>query len=294
MTGSELYKRIAGLTGEPRETEILNAGEPPPWVLQWIPVTVVSYAGTGETKTVAHSLTYKVARDGWSVGTAEDFLRTPLAFTTAKRLAKARGWTFPTTAMVRQIHAAADVRIAMPTATAEREASSTYLAAHQAIETQRAGRQGLQSGGKKDLVLSRDLPAGTKQIFGGAIDTTPGTKFWQGISHPPAHAATYVDYSEQYRPIQRAAVLDGKPIDLHAVLASPDLAPLISTEGAYDADALLAGTGSAYVPPWSPSLARATPASTPAGRAARSLLSFGSAVALLWGARELVRRWWRP
>jgi len=300
-TGSELLARILDKTGEPREGEIL-ASTVSPWILSWIPITAVLLEGAGEAAKVTHEITYYVARDGWSVGPADDWIRTPLAFTSAKRLAKSKGWTFPTRKMVKQIHQAADVRVAMPTFGPPREASSTYKKSHDAIEAQRAGRAGLVSGGKKDLVLSSLLGERTtsgspsKQIFGGAKSAAVSPEWWQGTSSPPAHDDRYVDYSEQYRPIRRDVIVDGKPMDLHDVIRSPVLAALVSDESppSYDPDVVLAG-GSAGAGAGGGVKGGArpfAPAATPAARGLRAGLAWGVAGLLVWGARALTR--WIP
>lgn len=229
-TGSELFARIWKLTGGAREQAIKEAaGSHPSWFPGWTAITV----STGSEKG-GHVLTYHAAADGLTIGTNADFRRMPVAFRTAREIAAAQGWTFPTARMVEQIHNAARYRVAMPTYETDREGTPTYQKAHDAIEAQLAAigassRQ-LVSGGKKDLVLSSHLPPGTKQIFGGRQSAAADSPIWQGLSYPPAHDDLYVDYSEQYRPIRRDAMLDGRPIDIHAILSDPALASLLSGE----------------------------------------------------------------
>lgn len=305
-SGSELFASIWTLEGVAREAKILDAGlSVPPWLLEWVPITVASPIKLEGGKS-AIELTYEVARDGWAIGTAADWRRVPVTFRTAKSIAKANGWTFPTRAMVKQIERVADVRVWMPTFGVPREATSRYQDSHDGIEKQLAGNpaaHGLISGGKKDLVLSRLLDrriAGvpSKQIYGGRW---PDGSNIQGQSDPPAHDENYVDYSEQWRPVRRVVRLLSRAVDgtetittpdLHDVIRSSALAPLVSDEvpASYDADSLLAGGGPGPTGPGGGGtggvVVRATAAaSSPAGvRVARGLLAAFGVTGLALGA----------
>jgi len=305
-TGSSLFASIWAKLGGAREAEILAAaGSRPAFWPSWTRITVATPETAG-----GHVLTYYAAADGITIGSSSDFRRVPVSMRTAAELATRNGWTLPTARMVDQIHAAATPRaqLAMPSYAEAREATGTYQAAHDAIEKQVAAsgakRGELLSGHKKDLVLSSRLPAGTKQIYGGRQVAGPSSPIWQGLSYPPAHDLDYVDYSEQYRPIRRDAELDGRPVDLHAILSDPALAGLISgeTPATIDAGAILLGIGSMPAAGSSssgssdpaPSVVRSSSSSL-AMRAARALGVLGSvgilgAIAAYLSARFPVTR----
>lgn len=309
MTGSELYAAIWSLTGEEREAQILAAGDAfPSWLLDWVSVTLQELAG--ESMTVVHELTIDVARDGLRYGTDADQRATPVNFRTAKAIAKKHdGWTFPTPPIVEAIYNAADVQMFMPipdnlphdlnlpmSVASARSDTSSFLEMHDAIELQRKGSTGLLAGGRKDLVLTPYMPpikgVPSKQIFGGrkGLGTgVPGSGWWQGTSNPPAHDELYSDYSEEYRVIRRACIVDGSKADLHDVYRSPAYRAFQGPEEPFDADLLLSvgGVSTLGLKPGKGLPVRVAPANTQVGRVVRGVVGFSAAIGLVLSAREI-------
>jgi hypothetical protein len=192
---------------------------------------------------------------------------------------------------MRAAYAFANVSLRMPTYDWHvGDRTSTYQAAHDAIESQldehpASDRHLLLCGGKKTLVWSsRSMPPGTLQIWGG-LDMAGGIV--QGLSYPPAHASTFVDYSHELRLVSRRATLDGAPIDLHAVYRDPVLSAAVSDEdpGPFDPDLLWSRVGS--LPPGG---APAASAIGLGGRIARGGGALAGVCFLAWLAARLVRR----
>jgi len=313
ITGSALFAKIASLTGDAREAEIIAAavaGNFPSWLLDWVPITMQQLGGP-DGSVVLHEVTIPVARNGLRIGNNTDQRKTPCNFKSAKTIAKAHGWTFPTPRIVDAIYRAADKQMFMPVpgnfphamnlplaAASRREATETYEEMHNACEFQRDGNTGLSSGDTKVLVLTSNMPdvggRPSKQIFGGRKGTgagSPGEGYYQDAPrapYSPPHDELYVDYSEAQHPIGRGWTFDGKKIDAHDAYKDPTIAAIVAgPDGPFDADALIAKGGVyAYKP--GPGLpVRVAPASTTLGRSVRGIAAFTGAIALISGARAL-------
>src|SRR6185436_5949738 len=147
ITGSALFAKIASLTGDAREAEIIAAavaGNFPSWLLDWVPITMQQLGGP-DGSIVLHEVTIPVARNGLRIGNNTDQRKTPCNFKSAKTIAKAHGWTFPTPRIVDAIYRAADKQMFMPVpgnfphamnlplaAAGRREATETYEEMHNA------------------------------------------------------------------------------------------------------------------------------------------------------------------
>lgn len=119
----------------------------------------------------------------------------PEALQVAEDMSRELGVTMrlPTREHVDSIYAAADVRLTMPTRGEPRQAMATYRDVDAEIERALAGRAGLISGHKKEIL--RPAVAGRVTIYGGM---KPNGRFWQ--PRPSSvHGRTYTDYSHGLR-----------------------------------------------------------------------------------------------
>jgi hypothetical protein len=144
-----------------------------------------------------------VPHEGRTIWVMPDFykrdgIRMPVTGIEALRIAQERSraiglpLTLPTKEMVDSIHRAADVRLVMPVRGEPRQAMETYRSVDAEIERKLAGRAGLVSGHKKEIL--RPLKAKKVTIYGGM--KSDGT-FWQPVSS--VHGETYTDYSHGLR-----------------------------------------------------------------------------------------------
>lgn len=233
MTGSEFLPLISNLPLADREALLwqeITAGNVPSFLRRLIPVTVTRrVAGTPRT------LTFHATPDYLAVGSDADFFRMPMTPRLAQQIATLTSTSLPTRRMVDAIHSASTIRLAptffSPT-TYTITSPAIFHAHHQRIEALRAGQPlgPLTSGLKKDVVISPLIASfpGRVVIYG-----------WHQLNGSPiqplskVHTDTYVDYSHGIRLVHRTVTLDGTPTDLHALLANPTLAPLLSDEGSF-------------------------------------------------------------
>lgn len=227
--GSAMVARLDGLSLAERERIVereVVGGNVPAFLRELVPVEL---AMTIDGR--VRSLVLFVAPDYLAVGDDADFFRVPLTPATAQRIADATGCVLPTRRIVDAIHHAATVKLApRPFHPDEHDitAIATFAASHAAIETARAGRTGLVSGIKKDVVLSAQLAERDGRVFiygWHRPDGTPIQPLWGG------HTTAHVDYSHGIRLVARRVLLDGVPRDLTDLLADPALWPLVSDEG---------------------------------------------------------------
>jgi N-acetylmuramoyl-L-alanine amidase len=126
-----------------------------------------------------------------------DGIRMPVTGVDALRIAQEKSralglpLTLPTKEMVDSIHKAA-TKLVMPTRGEPRQSIETYRSVDAEIERALAGRAGLVSGHKKEIL--RPARAGRVTIYGGM--KSDGT-FWQPVSS--VHGETYTDYSHGLR-----------------------------------------------------------------------------------------------
>jgi lysozyme len=129
---------------------------------------------------------------------ARDGIRMPVTGVDALRIAQEKSramgipLTLPTKDMVDSIHRTAPIKIPMPTRSGRRQQLATYIGVDAEIERALAGRAGLVSGHKKEIL--RPLKAKKVTIYGGM--KSDGT-FWQPVSS--VHGEDYTDYSHGLR-----------------------------------------------------------------------------------------------
>lgn len=176
-----------------------------------------------------------VTPDYLALGSDQDYLLTPMRLATALTIAQRYGFVLPTPRMVDAIYRQSQVRLApQPLPPGDDMRSTAYYDRHnRMVLQQRSGvgaRQGeLTAGDKKDLVLTNRLWRMPQRvaIYG-----------WHRADQQPiqplstVHGERYADYSHGVRLISATAYLNGQPRPVVELLQDPQLAPLLSDEGA--------------------------------------------------------------
>lgn len=231
--GSAIMLTLLDVSREVREERLLreiSQGNMPDFLRRLVPVAV-SCEASGEH----HTGTIWVTPDYLSVGSDDDFIRTPMMPTTAQRIADLASATLPTRRMVDAIWRAADPQLQPQPFTPEVyeiQSPRVFLASHWVIEAQRA-RTGaplgaLVAGIKKDVVLAAGLAARPDRVF---------IFGWHHPSGEPiqplygGHVNWWVDYSHGIRLVASEMEVDGEPATVAEILADPVLCGLLSDEG---------------------------------------------------------------
>lgn len=223
-------KAVDGVTRDRHVTREILRGNMPDFLRNLRPVSIRGLDANGSTA----QITLCVTPDYLALGSDADNVRIPLGLRAATRLGDAFNMLLPTPRMVDLIYRAADVRLSpRPMPAGPQMRSTDYLMRHDATVDAQARRAGaapgtLISGQKKDVVLTTRLIAkpGRVAIYG-----------WHRANGQPiqplstVHGAGYADYSHGVRLVSRTAFLDGKPVDLRSLIASPRYAGLLSDEG---------------------------------------------------------------
>jgi hypothetical protein len=234
MSGSEFAKYVSGMDKFQREEAIrsqLTIGNLPAFLKKLKPVYLRDVLEDGKAITA----TIFVMPDYLSIGSDRDFLRIPMALSTAKEVANRFGFILPTKKMVDAIFQQSAFHFTpQPMPPGPQMRSTAYYIEHnRKINRQRLALgcplDALVSGHKKDVVLTNRLVRNREKvaIYG-----------WHNLSGTPIqslttiHGAGYADYSHGIRLVSRIALLDGKPIPIDEILQDPKLANLLSDEGA--------------------------------------------------------------
>lgn len=231
ISGAALAAQWRSLPLAERELRVkaqFAAGNVPDRLATLAPVTV-SEEIDGEWRTI----TVWCAPDYFAIGTDTDDLRMPLSPQTAQWLCDQLDCVLPTPRLVDRIWLQAKAKvIPQPISPKDHDIASLQIfAVHDRMVDAQACRERpdvLVAGHKKDVVLSTLLQAWPDRVViygwhrrdGAAIQ--PKSK---------AHTTSHVDYSHGVRLIARAALLDGQPTTIDAVLADPKLCVLLSDEG---------------------------------------------------------------
>ncbi len=224
--GSEFAQSIRRLPLQEREERIVREvlrGNVPDFLRLLVPITV---------KAGGHRATYKVTADYLAIGSDTDMFYTPITPTTAQRIADQLDCVLPTTKIVDDVHNAADWTpepLPIPP-TPAMTTVPVFLQHNRMLLDQRAGQpqRKLVAGTKKDIVITNRLldRPGRVAIYGWHY---PNGKPIQPLY--TGHIASYVDYSHGVRFVRRRMIVDNEPMTIENVLADPELAPLLSTEG---------------------------------------------------------------
>jgi len=233
-SGSEFARQQEGTSLPEREAAVRRLvlkGDVPDFLRTLCPIEVTNVlAGMTNIGTIF------VAPDYLAIGSNEDYLLVPMTPQSAQRVADALGCTLPTRKMVDAIYAAAEVKL--PPEPIPPSPAMTNLAVfaqhNKTVRAQRAAflsshpLGALVAGHKKDVVISARLSVtGNKVAIYGWHRTNgaPIQPLYTG------HSANWVDYSHGIRLVHRMMEVNGKRMQLEAVLADPYLAGLISDEG---------------------------------------------------------------
>lgn len=178
-------------------------------------------------------VTLWVLPDYLAIGSDQDFVRIPMSPITAQRIANSYGFVLPTAKIVDAIYQMADLRVAPRPFPPSRAMVSMgeYYRHHEVIQTQvgRACSGRLLAGHKKDVVITNQLLSRPKKvaIYG-----------WHQVNGQPiqplslVHGNYYADYSHGIRLINVQMLVEDKVRAVAEVLQDPELAPLLSYEGA--------------------------------------------------------------
>lgn len=260
MKGSDFvnaYRQANPFAWEKAALELYRQGHAIDW--PWVPIQVEDKNGNrGEVR---------VASDYFSVGTPDDFLRLPLLPRTAQNIANLTGLLLPTPKLVYETWRQAPVKLtpvrsgalAAPFKANMGANLPQYAAHNAAIEAERAGRVGLLSGAKKDIVMYKGWAPGKVLIYGWFWpDARPLKEAMSDDAQPiqprsNAHGDFYVDYSHGVRFVHPFMKVNGEEVPVEAVLASPALAGLVNDEGPLKVVRYPADITPAPVRPYQPS-----------------------------------------
>lgn len=234
MTGSAFAATIMNLLpGAARERAIFEQfelGNVPDFMRT--PKRIVSEAD-------GHRLELDVLPDFLCVGTDDDFLRVVLWPTTLQRVADLFSATLITPFISDLIWQQADVRInaletTMPP-TQDMISTKWFVEQNEKVEKLRAGRPGLITGHKKDVVIANSLalPQFHDRVAIVGWHKKDGTRI-QGLNPSPGipfnhtHHFEYIDYSHGGRLMAKFVWLDGAEALFEDVATDPALAKLVN------------------------------------------------------------------
>jgi hypothetical protein len=234
MTGSEFVRHVAALSEPQREQAILRqllAGNVPDFLRT---LRSVQLRHTLEDKRTV-TVTVCVTPDYLAIGADDDFLRIPMNLYTAMAVASRFGFVLPTKKLVDAIYDQSAYRLTPePMPPGPQMRSTTYYETHNRKIKEQCLARGmplgaLVAGHKKDVVLTNRLAhqPGSIAIYG-----------WHRQAGMPiqplstVHGAQYADYSHGIRLVSDTVWLDGQPWSIYKVLQHPELAKVLSTEGA--------------------------------------------------------------
>ncbi|MCR9067648.1 MAG: hypothetical protein NXH79_02280 [Rhodobacteraceae bacterium] len=231
-SGSELVAELMGSGGGVRDSALATQalrGNMPSHLRTLSPVSFQGIIGGRQA-----DVTICVTPDYLAVGSDADHVRVPLGLPAALQVADAFDMMLPTTRMVDAIYAQAQVRLSpRPMEPGAQMVTTEYFTRHDAaLDAQLAnagGRAGmLVAGHKKDVVIANRLSSapGRIAIYG-----------WHRASGNPiqplstVHGADYADYSHGIRLVSRTAYVNGRPVDIRALLTDGRYAEMLNGDG---------------------------------------------------------------
>lgn len=213
---------LKGLQRDQRVVEEFLNGNYPKHLAQFKPIEITSDS---------FQFVFCVTPDYFSLGSEGAPVRFPLGLTNLKTLLQATHLTIPTPRMVDLIYQSGQTVLSPDPMTPGPQMDSTaYLVEHSLrINSQISSASNLVVGHKKDVVLSQRLATRPDRIaiYG-----------WHRSLQSPiqplstVHHKDYTDYSQGVRLVSKTAFLNGEPVDLKTILTDPNLASLLSGEGA--------------------------------------------------------------
>lgn len=227
-------ERVRGISGAARDfaaLEELLAGNLPPFLTKLKPVTLRGRLASGEVVRI----TLCVAPGYLAIGSDSDFVRVPMGLAAALTVADRFGFVLPTPKMVDAIYRQAEAQLAPQLMPAGPQMRSTdYFWRHnQAIREQREALHvplgALTAGDKKDLVITNRLWRNLERVAIYGWQKRDGRPI-QPLS--TVHGARYADYSHGVRLISNVAYVNGDARSIYDILKDPQLAGVLSDEGA--------------------------------------------------------------
>ena len=229
LTGKQFLESTKGMSRSQREAAILSEiqkGNVPEFARQMKEIQLQNNGHTG---------TLRVMPDYLAIGSDQDFVRIPMDPKTAQKIADQTGTSLPTTKMVDEIYKQADTKLnPQPLPPGAQMMSNDYYQRHNNMVEDQMARRGVQHGAltaghQKDLVISNRLTQHPDRvaIYGWH---QPDGKPIQGLS--TVHENTYADYSHGVRLVGGTMLVDGQERPVAEVLRDPQLAGLVSNEGA--------------------------------------------------------------
>lgn len=225
-TGSDFYRTAAAMGWKQRDSllmDFVEAGHIPDFLSSLEPVQIkVKDSVRGHWIRAV----FYVTRDYFSVGTNHDWARVPMTAKMAQQLLDKFHCFAPTPQLVDKIHAQAIVKLEPIPLYAFRDSTPTMWHHHLIIEGQRAGKKGLITGIKKDIVFMRSASDSVRTdrvgIYGWhRLNSQPIQPFYQG------HVWWYADYSHGLRLVYRRIKIGNRWMDVNEVLADPRLRQLL-------------------------------------------------------------------
>jgi len=236
-TGSEFTRRTDGMTDAERQAAAVaevRRGNVPDFLRQLRPVWL---RADGDP---ARAVRLCVSPDYLAVGSDRDFLRVPLGYPAATRIAAEFGFVLPTRKIVDAIFAQSDYRLTpQPLPPGPQMRSAAYSALHQRrVEAQRAGLPlgALIAGHKKDVVLTNRLLQLPDRVAIYGWHRRNGEPI-QPLS--TVHGLRYADYSHGLRLVDGVAWVAGRQRSLVALLEDPQTGPILTYEGEVPAARLI-------------------------------------------------------
>jgi hypothetical protein len=238
VKGSDFVKGLPEKPGQDREDKILAAVVGGDAVVCFTPLVI-----TGGD----HTLRIDVAMDAVKIGEAGDAVRVAASVITQQKIADSLGCLLPTAKICdliwNHVRGGGGVVLTPQTQTPDSQMAYTsrFVKHDAAIEKQREGRCGLLWPVGKVFAVSNKASGGKVANYGWHVQkgskyagVTDGVIVLQPLA--TAHVATFTDYSQLCGGfVKRMCVLDGEEEDLAELLADPEIAPLISSEGPLDA-----------------------------------------------------------
>ena len=233
LTGSQFADLVSKKDGSQREqliTEQLLSGNLPDFLRKLKPVKLQQRSKGGRLL----SATIFVTPDYLAIGSKADFIRVPMDYHTARKVAAQFGFILPTRRVVDAIYDQSETHFnPQPLPPGPQMCSTDYYQRHNEKILQQRYSLGvdlgeLVSGHKKDVVITNRLrrKPGRIAIYGWH---RPDGKPIQPLS--TVHGAGYADYSHGIRLVSEKVLVDGKLQSVYDLLKDPELAPLLSDEG---------------------------------------------------------------
>lgn len=181
-----------------------------------------------ETKDGKHHGSFQAARDYLTIGEPGDFMRMPLTPKVAQKVADFFGMQLPTSRMVDAIWKSAATKLTPRPMVPNRNVNLPQFLEHSRLVDEQigAGDGNLLAGHKKDVMVSKTMPAGKVIIYGW--HRPDGTHIQPRSS---IHSENYIDYSHGIRLVAPTMQVDGRSMRVDEVLRDPELASLLSDEG---------------------------------------------------------------